>query len=85
MELSKEDRYIRRRLRQARKQAREFYYCRKYSINPKKIVFTTIKGTTGFCNSKYMVQTLKNINDIIENKMCVWKENRNIDLSLTSN
>ena len=55
MKLSKEDRYIRRRLRQARKQAREFYYCRKYPINPKKIVFTTIEGTTGFsCNPKYI-------------------------------
>lgn len=28
MHLTKEERYIRRRLRQARKQAREFYYCR---------------------------------------------------------
>ena len=43
MKLSREDRYIRRRLRQARKQAKEFYYCRKYPINPKKIVFTTIE------------------------------------------
>lgn len=59
MKLSKEDRYIRRRLRQARKQAREFYYCRKYSINPKKIVFTTIEGTTGFsCNPKYIALEL---------------------------
>lgn len=56
MKLSKEDRYIRRRLRQARKQAREFYYCRKYPINPKKIVFTTVAGTTGFsCNAKYIL------------------------------
>lgn len=55
MHLTKEDRYIRRRLRQARKQARQFYYCRKYPINPKKIVFTTIEGTTGFsCNPKYI-------------------------------
>lgn len=59
MKLSKEDRYIRRRLRQARKQAREFYYCRKYPINPKKIVFTTIEGTTGFsCNPKYIALEL---------------------------
>ena len=59
MKLSKEDRYIRRRLRQARKQAREFYYCRKYSINPKKIVFATIEGTTGFsCNPKYIALEL---------------------------
>lgn len=59
MKLSKEDRYIRRRLRQAKKQAREFYYCRKYPINPKKIVFTTIEGTTGFsCNPKYIALEL---------------------------
>lgn len=59
MKLSKEDRYIRRRLRQDRKQAREFYYCRKYPINPKKIVFTTIEGTTGFsCNPKYIALEL---------------------------
>ncbi|WP_033171368.1 CDP-glycerol glycerophosphotransferase family protein [Selenomonas sp. ND2010] len=59
MKLSKEDRYIRRRLRQGRKQAREFYYCRKYPIDPKKIVFTTIEGTTGFsCNPKYIALEL---------------------------
>ena len=59
MHLTKEERYIRRRLRQARKQARYFYYCRKYPINPKKIVFTTIEGTTGFsCNSKYIALEL---------------------------
>lgn len=59
MKLSKEDRYIRRRLRQARRQAKEFYYCRKFSINFKKIVFTTIEGTTGFsCNPKYIALEL---------------------------
>lgn len=59
MMLSKEDRYIRRRLRQARKQARYFYYNRKYPINPRKIVFTTIEGTTGFsCNPKYIALEL---------------------------
>ncbi len=59
MHLTKEERYIRRRLRQARKQAREFYYCRRFPINPKKIVFTTIEGTTGFsCNPKYIALEL---------------------------
>ena len=58
MKLSKEDRYIRRRLRQARKQAREFYYCRKYPINPKKI-FNTIEGSSGCsCNSQYIALEL---------------------------
>lgn len=57
--LTKEDRYIRRRLRQAKKQARLFYRNRKYPINPKKIVFTTIEGTTGFsCNPKYIALEL---------------------------
>lgn len=66
MHLTKEDRYIRRRLRQARKQARQFYYCRKYPINPKKIVFTTIEGTTGFsCNPKYIaLELLKRRQDL---------------------
>ena len=59
MHLTKEDRYIRRRLRQARKQAREFYKNRKYPINPRKIIFTTIEGTTGFsCNPKYIALEL---------------------------
>ena len=59
MKLTKEDRYIRRRLRQAENQAKEFYYNRKYPINPKKIVFTTIEGTTGFsCNPKYIALEL---------------------------
>ena len=59
MHLTKEDRYIRRRLRQARNQAREFYKNRKYPINPRKIVFTTIEGTTGFsCNPKYIALEL---------------------------
>lgn len=66
MKLSKEERYIRRRLRQGKKQAREFYYCRKYPINPKKIVFTTIEGTTGFsCNPKYIaLELLKRRQDL---------------------
>ena len=59
MHLTKEERYIRRRLRQARNQAREFYKNRKYPINPRKIVFTTIEGTTGFsCNPKYIALEL---------------------------
>lgn len=66
MRLSEEDRYIRRRFRLARKQAVEFYKCRKYPINPKKIVFTTIEGTTGFsCNPKYIaLELLKRRQDL---------------------
>lgn len=66
MKLTKEDRYIRRRLRLARKQARQFYYCRKHPINAKKIVFTTIEGTTGFsCNPKYIaLELLKRRSDL---------------------
>ena len=59
MKLTQEERYIRRRLRLAKKQAKEFYRCRQYPINPKKIVFTTIEGTTGFsCNPKYIALEL---------------------------
>lgn len=59
MKLSKEDRYIRRRLRQARKQAKAFYCCRKYPINRRKVVFTTIEGTIGFsCSPKYIAMEI---------------------------
>lgn len=59
MKLSKEDRYIRRRLRQARKQAKAFYCCRKYPLNRRKVVFTTIEGTIGFsCSPKYIAMEL---------------------------
>ncbi len=57
--MTSEDRYIRKRLREARRQAREFYYCRKYPIQENKIVFTTIEGSTGFsCNPKYIALEL---------------------------
>ena len=57
--MTSEERYIRKRLREARRQAREFYYCRKYPIQENKIVFTTIEGTTGFsCNPKYIALEL---------------------------
>ncbi len=57
--MTSEERYIRKRLREARRQAREFYYCRKYPIQGNKIVFTTIEGTTGFsCNPKYIALEL---------------------------
>lgn len=70
MYLTQEDRYIRRRLRQARKQAKEFYYCRKFPINIKKIVFTTIEGTTGFsCNPKYIALELLRRRDDLD---LVW-------------
>ena len=59
MNLTKEERYIRSRLRTARKQAREFLLCRKHPIDGKKIVFTTIEGSTGFsCNPKYIALEL---------------------------
>ena len=59
MFLTKEERYIRKRLRQARRQSRFFYRCWEHPINPKKIVFTTIEGTTGFsCNPKYIALEL---------------------------
>lgn len=57
--MTREERYIRRRLRRARRQARAFYECRRFPIQPKKIVFTTIEGTTGFsCHPKYIALEL---------------------------
>ena len=59
MKLGKEERYIRRRLRLARRQAREFLRCRRFPVNPRKIVFTCIEGTTGYsCNPKYIAEEL---------------------------
>ena len=57
--MTREERYIRRRLRRARRQAQTFYECRRFPIQPKKIVFTTIEGTTGFsCHPKYIALEL---------------------------
>ena len=57
--MTKEDRYIRKRLRRARRQAREFYACRKYPIDRHKVVFCNIEGTVGYgCNPKYICEEL---------------------------
>ena len=61
--MTKEDRYIRRRLRQARRQARAFYRCRTYPIDRHKIVFCNIEGTVGYgCNPKYICEELRRRN-----------------------
>lgn len=57
--LTQEDRYIRRRLRKARKQARMFYTCRTYPVDKHKIVFCNIEGTVGYgCNPKYICEEM---------------------------
>ncbi len=49
--------YIARRLLKAKLQSLCFYANRIYPINQKKIVFTTIEGTTGYmCNPKYIAE-----------------------------
>lgn len=54
-----EEEYIKQRLREAEEQSMAFERCRHLPINPRKIVFTTIKGTTGFtCNPKYIALEL---------------------------
>ena len=59
MGMTREERYIRRRLRRARRQAREFYSCRKYPIDRRKIVFCNIEGTVGYgCNPKYICEEM---------------------------
>ncbi len=61
--MTSEDRYIRKRLREARRQAREFYYCRKYPIQENKIVFMNIEGTVGYgCNPKYICEEMRRRN-----------------------
>lgn len=57
--MTREERYIRRRLRKGRRQARAFYRARRFPIDSKKVVFTTIEGTTGFsCHPKYIALEL---------------------------
>lgn len=49
--------YIAKRLLKAKFQSLLFYANRVYSVNPKKVVFTTIEGTTGYmCNPKYIAE-----------------------------
>lgn len=57
--MSKEQRYIRRRIWKSRFQSIPFYLCRFFSIQRKKIVFCCIEGTTGYtCNPKYIAEEL---------------------------
>lgn len=57
--MGSEESYIRKRLFKAGLQSIWFYIFRLFPINKKKIVFTTIEGTTGFtCNPKYIALEL---------------------------
>ena len=63
--MTKEERYIRRRLRQARRQARAFYECRRFPIDRHKIVFCNIEGAVGYgCNPKYICEELRRRNGV---------------------
>lgn len=60
---TKENRYIRRRLRQAKQQSREFYKNRVHPIDLQKIVFCCIEGTVGYgCNPKYICEEFRRRN-----------------------
>lgn len=64
MEHSKEEKYIKKRLRKAGVQSILFYVFRIFPMRKQKIVFTTIEGTTGFtCNPKYIALELMRRND----------------------
>lgn len=54
-----EGKYIKKRLRTARFQSIPFYLFRLFPVKKRKVVFTTIEGTTGFtCNPKYIALEL---------------------------
>lgn len=56
---TEEENYIKKRLRKAWMQSIAFYVFRLFPISGRKIVFTTIEGTTGFtCNPKYIALEL---------------------------
>ena len=77
--MGSEEIYIRKRLFKAGLQSIWFYIFRLFPINKKKIVFTTIEGTTGFtCNPKYIaLELIKRNEELPENKRyeLVWLVN----------
>jgi len=60
-----EEKYIEQRWYEAEEQSIAFERYRHLPINPRKIVFTTIEGTTGFtCNPKYIaLELLRRLRD----------------------
>lgn len=61
-----EKRYIRKRLLKAGLQSIPFYLFRLLPIKRRKVVFTTIEGTTGFtCNPKYIALELMRRNETL--------------------
>lgn len=57
--MTKEEKYIKKRLFKAFLQSLLFYFFRLIPINKRKIVFTCIEGTTGYtCNPKYIAEEL---------------------------
>ena len=57
--MTKEEKYIKKRLFKAFLQSLLFYFFRLIPIDRRKIVFTCIEGTTGYtCNPKYIAEEL---------------------------
>lgn len=68
--MNQEQRYIQKRIWEARFQSIPFYLCRIFPIRKKKIVFCCIEGTTGYsCNPKYIAEELIRENEDYE---LVW-------------
>lgn len=64
-----EDNYIRKRKLNAWLQSIPFYLFKLFPVRKKKIVFTTIEGTTGFtCNPKYIALEILHRNENKEGK-----------------
>ena len=67
---TEEERYLRKRIWQAKIRSIPFYLCRIFPIRRKKIVFCCIEGTTGYsCNPKYIAKELIRRNEGYE---LVW-------------
>ncbi|MCI8945902.1 MAG: hypothetical protein HFI91_02430 [Lachnospiraceae bacterium] len=65
--MSKEQKYVLKRIWKARMESIPFYLCRLFRICKRKIVFCCIEGTTGYsCNPKYIAEELLRTNQ--ENK-----------------
>ncbi|MCR5063371.1 MAG: CDP-glycerol glycerophosphotransferase family protein [Treponema sp.] len=66
---TQEEKYINKRFCKARLQSIPFYLFRIFPVKKRKVVFTTIEGTTGFtCNPKYIALELLECNKILASK-----------------
>ncbi len=61
--MSKEQKYVLKRIWKAHLESIPFYLCRFFRICKRKIVFCCIEGTTGYsCNPKYIAEELLRMN-----------------------